>query len=97
MQEENITIIFVAIAVIWVGIILIIYTAYRLQEVSVHKKEVNRMQGKDEQIFAVLNSKGRELSEWLTSNFDPHTKIVITTTGVTIEQELYGQPIVQFK
>lgn len=53
------------------------------------------MTEKDEQIFAVLNSKCRELSEWLASNFDPHTKIVITTTGVTIEQELYGQPIVQ--
>lgn len=42
MQEENITIIFVVIAVIVVGIILIIYTAYRLKEVSLHKKELKR-------------------------------------------------------
>lgn len=42
MQEENITIIFVVIAVIVVGIIFIIHTAYHLQEVSVHKKELKR-------------------------------------------------------
>lgn len=53
------------------------------------------MTEKDKQVFEVLETKGRALSEWLKANFNPHTKIVITTSSVTIEQELYGQPIKQ--
>lgn len=47
----------------------------------------------NDEVFEVLRTKCKELSEWLAENFNPYTKIVITPTLVTIEEEVYGQPI----
>lgn len=44
------------------------------------------------EIFAVLKSKGAELSDWLNKNFDPHTAIIITDEGVKIVQDLAYAP-----
>lgn len=55
------------------------------------------MTEQDKKIFKVLNTKGRELSEWLRANFHPYTKIVITATNVSIDEEQYGVPIVEQK
>lgn len=46
-----------------------------------------------DEVFEVLRTKCKELSEWLSENFNPYTKIVITPTLVTIEEEVYGQPV----
>lgn len=46
----------------------------------------------NEEIFAVLKTKGVELSDWLKENFDPHTAIIITDKGVKIVQDLAGVP-----
>ena len=47
----------------------------------------------NEEIFKVLRTQGKELSDWLRDNFNPHTAIVITADKVVITQEQYGQPI----
>ena len=47
----------------------------------------------NEEIFEVLRTKGKELSDWLKENFDMHTAIVITDSEVKIVQTQYGQPI----
>lgn len=46
----------------------------------------------NEEIFAVLESKGKELSDWLKENFNPHTEIVITDTEVKIVETLSSVP-----
>ena len=45
-----------------------------------------------EQIFEVLDTKGKELSEWLKKNFDPYVAIVITDTEVKIVRTEFGCP-----
>ena len=55
------------------------------------------MTEQDKKIFEVLETKGRELSEWLRANFHPYTKIVITATNVSIDEEQYVVPIVEQK
>ncbi len=47
----------------------------------------------NEEIFDVLRTKGKELSDWLRDNFDMHTAIVITSNNVKIVQTEYSQPI----
>ena len=39
------------------------------------------------EIFDILQTKGKDLSEWLKKNFDPYTVIVITSREVKIVQE----------
>ncbi|MDE6585675.1 MAG: hypothetical protein K2K80_03245 [Clostridia bacterium] len=46
----------------------------------------------NDEIFAVLESKGKELSDWLKKNFNPHTEIVITGTEVKIVETLSSVP-----
>lgn len=41
-----------------------------------------------EQTFKVLRDKGKELSDWLRDSFDHYAKIVITSSSVTIIEEL---------
>lgn len=45
------------------------------------------------EIFEVLETKGKELSDWLRKNFNPYTTIVITAEEVKIVQTEYGCPI----
>ena len=45
-----------------------------------------------EEIFKTLESKGKELSDWLKKNFNPHTVIVITDTEVKIVETLSSVP-----
>ena len=47
----------------------------------------------NEEIFDILRTKGKELSDWLRDNFDMHTAIVITDSDVKIVQTEYSQPI----
>lgn len=46
----------------------------------------------NDEIFEVLKTKGKELSDWLKKNFDPYTAILITDGEVKIVQTLAGQP-----
>lgn len=46
---------------------------------------------KDE-VFEVLQTKGKELSDWLRKNFDPYVAIVITDSEVKIVRTEYGCP-----
>lgn len=46
-----------------------------------------------EEVFKVLETKGRELSDWLKKNFNPYTAIVITDEEVKIVSTEYGCPI----
>lgn len=50
----------------------------------------------NEEIFDVLRSKGKELSEWLKKNFNPHTAIIITDTEVKIVETLSSVPTPKF-
>ncbi len=43
-------------------------------------------------VFKVLVSKGKELSDWLKNNFNPHTAIVITDMEVKIVETLSSVP-----
>lgn len=45
------------------------------------------------EVFEVLETKGKELSDWLKKNFDPYTAIVITDAEVKIVSTEYGCPI----
>lgn len=47
---------------------------------------------KSEEIFEVLQTKGKELSDWLRKNFDPYVAIVITDSEVKIVRTEYGCP-----
>lgn len=47
----------------------------------------------NEDIFAMLRTKGKELSDWLRENFDMYTAIVITDSEVKIVQTEYKQPL----
>ena len=46
----------------------------------------------NEEVFEVLRTKGKELSDWLKKNFDPYTAIIITDTEVKIVQTEYSAP-----
>ena len=46
-----------------------------------------------EEIFYVLRTKGKALSDWLRENFGMHAAIVITDSEVKIVQTEYFQPI----
>ena len=46
----------------------------------------------DKEVLEILNTKGRELSEWLKENFNPYTAIVITDTEVKIVTNEYCVP-----
>jgi hypothetical protein len=45
----------------------------------------------NEEIFDMLRTKGQELSDWLSLNFNMHTAIVITGQEVKIVQTEYCQ------
>lgn len=47
----------------------------------------------NEEIFNVLRTKGKELSDWLAENFNPYTAIVITAEEIKITEATYGLPI----
>ncbi len=42
--------------------------------------------------FDVLESKGKELSEWLKKNYDPYVAIVITDIEVKLIRTEYSVP-----
>ena len=42
--------------------------------------------------FDVLESKGKELSEWLKKNYDPYVTIVITDIEVKLIRTEYSVP-----
>ena len=45
-----------------------------------------------EEIFKIISTKGKELSDWLKENFDPYVAIVITDEEVKIVRTEYGVP-----
>lgn len=44
------------------------------------------------EVFEVLETKGKELSDWLKKNFDPYVAIVITDSTVKIVRDEMGIP-----
>lgn len=46
----------------------------------------------NEDIFKVLETDGKKLSDWLKENFNPHTAIIITDTEIKIVQTLSSVP-----
>lgn len=47
----------------------------------------------NEEIFEVLQTKGKDLANWLKENFDPYVAIVITETEIKIIRTEFGYPI----
>lgn len=46
----------------------------------------------NEEIFNVLQTKGKELSDWLKNNFDPYVAILITDEEVKIVRTEFSCP-----
>lgn len=63
-----------------------------LSEIFKRQKKEEYDMLSNEEIFSVLKTKGRELSDWLKKNFNPHTVIIITSTGVKIVQDMAYVP-----
>ena len=47
----------------------------------------------NEEIFEVLQTKGKELSDWLRENFNPYTALVITSDEIKVTETQHGLPI----
>lgn len=48
-----------------------------------------------DKVFKILETKGVALSNWLKENFNPHTAIIITATGIKIVETISCVPNLQ--